>query len=114
MVGRWGLSSDIGPVAVLPPEAREPLFLGAASGSEDTQRRVDAEVRRIAEGAHDEVIALLRDHRSQLDALAEASVEDETLDEEAAYAAAGIEHPDEASAETLRTIPLVSGASRAS
>ena len=82
--------------------------------SEDTQRIVDSEVRRIVDGAYAEVIALLRDHRGQLDALAEALVEHETLDEEAAYAAAGIEHPDEESDGTDRPIPIASAPSRRS
>ena len=113
MVGRWGLSPDIGPVAVLPAEPRE-LLVGGAVVSEDTQRIVDAEVRRIVDEAYGEVMGLLRDHRGQLDALAEALVEHETLDEEAAYAAAGIEHPDEESAGTDRPIPIASAPSRRS
>jgi cell division protease FtsH len=53
---------------------------------------VDTEVRRIVEEAHEEVSGLLREHRDQLEALADALVEHETLDEIEAYAAAGIPH----------------------
>ena len=42
------------------------------------------------EEAHEEVLALLREHRSKLDALADALLARETLDEDDAYAAAGI------------------------
>jgi cell division protease FtsH len=53
---------------------------------------VDAEVRRIVDEAHDAVVALLHEHRDQLDSLADALLERETLDEDEAYAAAGVEH----------------------
>jgi cell division protease FtsH len=90
MVGRWGMSRAIGPVAVLPPDGHGPLFPPNEAASEHTQRLVDSEVRRIVEAAHEEVRALLREHRDQLDELAEALVEHETLDEVEAYAAAAI------------------------
>jgi len=38
------------------------------------------------------VLELLRKNRSRLDALAEALLEKETLDEDEAYAVAGVEH----------------------
>ena len=91
MVGRWGMSEAIGPVAVLPSDDRGPLLPGADETSEQTQRLVDEEVRRIVEESYDEVLGLLREHRDKLDALAEALLEHETLDGADAYAAAGIE-----------------------
>jgi cell division protease FtsH len=92
MVGRWGMSEEIGPLAVLPADSRGPLFPGTAATSAHTQERVDAEVRRIVGKAHKEVLALLAAHRPQLDALAAALLEHETLDEDDAYAAAGVAH----------------------
>jgi cell division protease FtsH len=92
MVGRWGMSAAIGPVAVLPVDGHGPLLPGAEPLSEETQRLVDSEVRRIVEAAHDEVAALLSEHRRKLEALADALIEHETLDETEAYAAAGIAH----------------------
>ena len=56
MVGRWGMSRVIGPIAVLPSEPQNPLLPGAASVSETTQRLVDEEVRRIVEEAHNAVV----------------------------------------------------------
>lgn len=47
-------------------------------------------MRRIVDECYLEACRLLRDHRPQLDALAEALLAAETLDEPAAYAAAGI------------------------
>ena len=38
MVGRWGMSEAIGPIAVLPSEARGPLLPGTAEVSAETQR----------------------------------------------------------------------------
>ena len=55
MVGRWGMSPAIGPVAVLPSEARGPLLPGVSETSERTQQIVDEEVRRIVETAYGEV-----------------------------------------------------------
>ena len=49
MVGRWGMSPAIGPVAVVPRDGAGPLLPGAAEVSADTQRLVDEEVRRIVE-----------------------------------------------------------------
>ena len=52
MVGRWGMSPAIGPVAVLPSEDDGPLLPGVSQNSELTQQTVDAEVRRLADEAH--------------------------------------------------------------
>ncbi len=90
MVGRWGMSRAIGPIAVIPMDGMNPLLPGASETSAETQRLVDEEVRRIVETAHQEVTDLLRAHRSNLDALVSALLERETLDEADAYAAAGL------------------------
>jgi len=91
MVGRWGMSEAIGTVAVLPMDGRGPLLPGAAEVSEETQRILDEEVRRIVAASHDEVVALLNENRHRLDSLARSLLEHETLDQQDAYAAAGIE-----------------------
>jgi cell division protease FtsH len=89
MVGRWGMSDAIGPVTVLPPPGQEsPLGLdGVAPG---TKELVDREVRRIVDECYDEAVTTLHAHRRQLDRLAHALLERETLNEDEAYAAAGI------------------------
>ena len=92
MVGRWGMSDAIGPLAVLPADGQGPLLPGASEVSPRTHELIDAEVRRIVDDAHREVVTLLEEKRSQLDGLAEALLEHETLDEDAAYAAAGVPH----------------------
>ena len=93
MVGRWGMSPAIGPVAVLAQDGQGPLLPGVSETSEETQRVVDAEVRRIVEAAHGEVSALLRSNRDKLDSLSRALLEHETLDEAEVYAAAGVPRP---------------------
>jgi cell division protease FtsH len=91
MVGRWGMSRAIGPIAVLPSEAQNPLLPGAAQTSERTQQIVDEEVRRIVDDAHNAVTQLLSDNRDRLDSLTEALLAAETLDEDAAYEAARVQ-----------------------
>ena len=72
MVGRWGMSRAIGPIAVLPSEARGPLLPGASEISPDTQRLIDQEVQRIVEESHQAVTALLTEHREKLESLVAA------------------------------------------
>src|SRR4249919_1246629 len=90
MVGRWGMSSAIGPVAVIPRDGAGPFLPGAAEVSPHTQQLVDDEVRRIVDESHREVVSLLQANRSRLDSLASALLEHETLDEDDVYAAAGV------------------------
>jgi cell division protease FtsH len=90
MVGRWGMSNAVGPLAVIPADGRSPLLPGASEVSEHTQQLIDEEVRRIVEEARQQVITLLKANRDKLDSLAQALLEHETLDEDAAYAAAGV------------------------
>ena len=96
MVGRWGMSREIGPIAVIPSEAQNPLLPGVSQVSESTQRVVDEEVRRIVEDAHGAVTRLLTEHRERLDSLTAALLAAETLDEDAAYEAARVERGREA------------------
>ncbi len=90
MVGRWGMSEAIGPIAVLPEEGQGMFLPGVSETSQETQRVVDAEVRALVETAHQEVTQLLEEHRDQLESLAQALLKAETLDAPDAYAAAGV------------------------
>jgi len=95
MVGRWGMSDKMGLVAVFPQDGGSP-FTGAAEGfSQRTHELLDDEVRRIVSAAYDEVLGLLREERERLDALADALLAKETLDEDDAYRAAGVDRPRE-------------------
>jgi cell division protease FtsH len=70
--------------------------------SPETQRLVDQEVRRIVEEAHRDVVTLLRDNRQRLESLVAALLEHETLDEEDAYAAAGVQRAPSERADSLQ------------
>jgi cell division protease FtsH len=89
MVGRWGMSEAIGPISVLPPPGQESPF-GLDGVAPATKELLDREVRRIVDECYEEAVDTLRSHREQLDRLAHALIERETLDEDDAYAAAGI------------------------
>jgi cell division protease FtsH len=91
MVGRWGMSPAVGMVAVLPRDGGNPF---GEPISPQTLELVDAEVRRAVDAAHDQVLDLLADERSRLDALAEALLERETLDQADAYRIAGLAEPE--------------------
>jgi cell division protease FtsH len=91
MVARWGMSDKVGFVTVAAQPGQNFLLPGAEPASAATQELVDAEVRRIVDEEHDATRHVLGEHRQNLDALAAALLERETLDELDAYAAAGID-----------------------
>ena len=84
MVTRWGMSDEIGLVQLAP---RQNPYLGAGGFgsarpfSEATARVVDAEVLRIISESHEQALQLLAEHRKELDALVEALLARETLNE---------------------------------
>ena len=84
MVTRWGMSDELGLVQLEPRQ--NPYLGGGFSGSkpfsEGTARVIDAEVQRIIGESHQEAVRLLRAHRKELDALAGALLERDTLDEQ--------------------------------
>jgi cell division protease FtsH len=90
MVGRWGMSDAVGPIAVTDGRQDGLLLPGAMPASEPTQELVDKEVRRIVDEAEDEVIELLQQERERLEALATALLDRETLDQSEAYEIAGV------------------------
>jgi cell division protease FtsH len=90
MVGRWGMSNAIGPLAVLPGDEDPGFFVGADAPSEQTREVLDSEVRRLVDECYDRAFEQLRGHRDQLDRLAAALLERESLDEVEVYAIAGI------------------------
>ncbi|HEU4974819.1 MAG TPA: ATP-dependent zinc metalloprotease FtsH [Baekduia sp.] len=90
MAGVWGMSEAIGPMTVLPDPDRPAAVPWAPERSAETQRLLDAEVRRALDAAEVAVAELLADHREQLESLVHALLEHETLDEPDAYAAAGL------------------------
>jgi cell division protease FtsH len=93
MVARWGMSEELGPLAIADGPQDGLLLPGSTPASPATLERVDDETRRIVEQAEDEVVALLENERGRLDALARALLERETLDQADAYRIAGVEEP---------------------
>ncbi|MGH4034492.1 ATP-dependent zinc metalloprotease FtsH [Actinomycetota bacterium Odt1-20B] len=87
MVGRWGMSERVGRLSALPNDAQQAYGLAAAPETLDT---IDGEMRRIVDECYESACRQLREHRGQLDDLAAALLENETLEEEAAYRIAGI------------------------
>ena len=82
MVGRFGLSSEIGSIRVLASDID--VFLGNSSIlgelSETTHRLMDAETRRFVEKALQDAARILEEHRPDLDALVERLLETENLE----------------------------------
>jgi cell division protease FtsH len=106
MVGRFGMSDEIGFVSVLPQEG-DGWAMGVSQVSERTRQRIDDEVKRVVEEAHVEAIRLLTENRSRLDGIAEALLREETLDQPHAYAAAGLASPPEDEAAPVQAaIPI--------
>jgi cell division protease FtsH len=86
MVTRWGMSERLGLVELAPrdnPYLGGPAMLGGGAKpySEETARVIDAEVQRIIRESHDEAKRLLAAHRRQLDALVQALLARESLNE---------------------------------
>ena len=86
MVGRWGMSAKIGLVAVLPGRTTQPYrrrrrLLAADARARRRRSAADRRRRRTQRCSR-----LLREERARLDALADALLEKETLDEDDAYA----------------------------
>jgi cell division protease FtsH len=86
MVTRWGMSDRLGMVQLAPRDnpylTGSPGFMGTKPFSEETAEAIDAEVRRIINESHEEAKRLLIAHRTQLNALAEALLSRETLNEQ--------------------------------
>jgi cell division protease FtsH len=91
MVGRWGMSDAVGMVAVLPRDGASPWDSDHTAAG--TLELIDAEVRKTIDLAYAEVVALIERERPRLDALAEALLEQETLDQIDAYRIAGLAEP---------------------
>jgi cell division protease FtsH len=96
MVGRWGMSDVIGPIAVADGRSDGMLLPGQSPTSPETQRLVDEEVRRIVEEAEHDTVLLIERERPRLEALTRALLAKETLDQAEAYEIAGVPLPESA------------------
>ena len=82
MVTRFGMSDKMGPLQF--GRQNENVFLGREISeqrdySEEVAEQVDEEVRRIVHEAYERVREMLSAHRAQLEAVAQALLERETL-----------------------------------
>jgi len=82
MVTRWGMSDLMGPLQYA--DADEEVFLGYSVNrqrqmSDETARAIDKEIRRIVEEGYERAKHLLTENREELEALAKALLEYETL-----------------------------------
>ena len=89
MVIRWGMKLTIGPIA-LASRYDVPTLSALDSASPEMQHRVEVEIQRIVDDAHEDVTKLVSDHREELDRLVDALLEHETLEEAQAYASADV------------------------
>jgi cell division protease FtsH len=105
MVARWGMSDELGPLAIADGPQDGLLLPGSTPASPATLERVDEETRRIVEEAEGEVTGLLERERSRLEALARALLERETLDQPDAYRIAGVNEPAFAKADARAALP---------
>ncbi|MFG2771248.1 ATP-dependent zinc metalloprotease FtsH [Streptomyces sp. NPDC048350] len=87
MAGRWGMSERVGRLTAIPGDAQQAYGLSAAPATLDM---VAEEMRRIVDECYESAVRQLRENRDKLDALATALLANETLEEDAAYRAAGI------------------------
>jgi cell division protease FtsH len=83
MVTEYGMSEALGPLQY--GKKHGPIFLARdlaeeRNYSEEVARAIDAEIRRLVDECYDRARRILLEHRPQLDALAEALLEHETLD----------------------------------
>jgi cell division protease FtsH len=84
MVREWGMSDEIGPMAW---GSQGMVFLGedlmhSRDYSDETARVIDIEVERILRRQEERARHTLREHRRGLDAVAQALLENETIDGE--------------------------------
>ncbi len=82
MVTEWGMSDVLGPVMYV--ENSNEVFLGRSvtqnqNMSEETARLVDSEIKRLVTDAHSEAAKILKENDKELETLAQALMEYETL-----------------------------------
>jgi cell division protease FtsH len=94
MVTRWGMSERVGLISISRDDGNEflgPVLGGGREYSETLATVVDQEVRRIVEECHARARALLEAERHRLEALAEALLREESLDEDEILRVTGLE-----------------------
>jgi cell division protease FtsH len=80
MVTRWGMSPDVGLLALESPQAPLTPFGTVRGYGEATADRIDRETARLISDAHARVADLLQTHRAALDHIADALLQEEVLE----------------------------------
>ena len=97
MVCMYGMSERVGPDARRQPPGRIPADGPRNSAAERLQRgndpRIDIEVKKLLDDAHQSAQSILREHRDQLDLVANELLKRETLDGTAFNALLGLPAP---------------------
>ena len=84
MVTKWGLSDKLGPLSYSEDDGE--VFLGRQvtqhkQVSDETAHIIDEEIRLLIETNYDVATQILEEHRSVLDAMAQALMKFETIDQ---------------------------------
>jgi len=82
MVCEWGMAKELGPIAY--GQEDEPIFLGKEIArhkdySEDTAQRIDKAVKEILDHARNNALKIIKEHKDQIEKLADALIARETL-----------------------------------
>ena len=109
MVARWGMSPKVGPLNYSDGDTNA---LQQRPYSEATAQLIDDETRRIAEECQADAEKLLTEHRSQLDALAQALLKNDSLDEPEILAVTGIKAGANKAVQPSPSQPMPSSATR--
>jgi len=82
MVTRYGMSDKMGTIAYEAGQGRTLFGVGVESGeiSQEVASQIDAEVKRIIDGAHKKAETIMKKHRKTLDAIAKKLMEVETIE----------------------------------
>jgi len=98
MITQYGMSENLGPLTFGHDPAQP--FLGRDYGmgqeySDETAKKIDAEIRRVVDEAYDTAARLLNEHREELDKISLLLIDKETIDREEFEALVAGEDPEE-------------------
>lgn len=79
MVREWGMSEDIGFIRLTQGDEEQQWLVPQQTYSDQTATKIDAEVQRLIDEAYSEAKELIEKHWDQVDAIAQALLEHETL-----------------------------------
>jgi len=83
MICSWGMSSSVGPVSYAEGSAGDYISSGSMKShdcSEETNKKIDQEVRKILTDAEDTAVKILEKHKNKVIQLTKALLKKETLE----------------------------------